>query len=452
MKIISNANETVLEILKTFRKESSDNRMMKYCAHMPVEEGVLLFNLLTRELLLLTEEEYNHATELDYLKKQWFVVPQNANEKEYTDFVKLVMKSRQKKNKEITFYTVFPTTDCNARCFYCFEHGCSHRNMSVETAQKVVQYIKAHCGGKKVRFLWFGGEPLYHQEAIDTICNGLRAEGVEFTSNMLSNGYLFDDVAVKKAVECWNLKRVQLSFDGTEEVYNKIKAYIYREGNPYQIVLKNIDRLLAASVSVVVRLNMDLYNIEDLLSLVDELAERFSEREKLCIYARHLFRADLPNAELHSVEGWEARDEAMRALEERIASHGLSSKLRISREFKMNSCIADNDSAVTILPDGHIGACEHFTENEFVGHIDREGFDAEMVASWKEAIPESPECADCFYYPSCILLKKCTNQSVCYPRYRQDRLKRTQRQMTGEYAMWQTQSDEEADEVITQDD
>ena len=101
------------------------------------------------------------------------------------------MKTRQKKSNEITGYTIFPTTDCNARCFYCFELGRSRIKMSIETAQKVVQYIKAHCGGKKVNISWFGGEPLFHQEAIDTICDGLRAEGVEFASTMVSNGYLF---------------------------------------------------------------------------------------------------------------------------------------------------------------------------------------------------------------------------------------------------------------------
>lgn len=33
-------------------------RLMKYCISTEVEEGVLLFNVLTRELLLLTQEEY----------------------------------------------------------------------------------------------------------------------------------------------------------------------------------------------------------------------------------------------------------------------------------------------------------------------------------------------------------------------------------------------------------
>ena len=69
-----------------------------------------------------------------------------CKDKEYADLVRWVLTSRQKSAKNITGYTIFPTTDCNARCFYCFELDRSRIPMSVETARKVVRYIKDHCG------------------------------------------------------------------------------------------------------------------------------------------------------------------------------------------------------------------------------------------------------------------------------------------------------------------
>ena len=57
MEVIAKAYEPVLKILKRFRKREAQGRLMKYCIRQPVEDGVLLFNLLTRELVLLTEEE-----------------------------------------------------------------------------------------------------------------------------------------------------------------------------------------------------------------------------------------------------------------------------------------------------------------------------------------------------------------------------------------------------------
>ena len=449
MRIVFEANETVLTILNRFLKKECGTRWLQYCVETPLDDGVLVFNLLTRELILLTEEEYASFAELAYLREHWFAVPEDTKDKELADFVKWLLSTRQSQPKEITAYTIFPTTDCNARCFYCFELGRSRIPMSCETAEKVVQYIKNHCGGKKVSLSWFGGEPLFNAEVIDIISQGLRNEGIEFCSQMVSNGYLFDDGLVQKAVTLWNLKRVQITLDGTEKVYNKIKAYIYRDTNPYEIVLSNIDRLLKADIQVSVRLNMDLYNADDLLALSQELAERFSGRKGFSVYAHHLFDASKPMAELHSAEEWAKREAAMERLTDCFTKFNLQNKGGIRKSIKLNHCKADSGKAVTILPDGSIGLCEHFTESEFIGHIDKEGFDAGTVASWKERVPEIPECAGCFYYLDCIKLKKCSSSSVCYEGFRKERFKATQRAMLSQYEHWlantNTEEDEDAD-------
>ncbi len=446
MKFVSEASESILTILKKFQKQGPCTRWLQYCVETPVDDGVLVFNLLTRELILLTNEEYASFTELDYLREHWFAVPEKTKDKELADFVKWLLAARQPKSKEITGYTIFTTTDCNARCFYCFELGRSRIPMSCETAEKVVQYIKNHCGGKKVSLAWFGGEPLFNAEVIDVISQGLRREGIEFRSKMVSNGYLFDDELVQKAVELWNLKRVQITLDGTEKVYNKTKAFIYRDTNPYEIVLNNIGRLLKADIQVSIRLNMDLHNADDLLTLSQELAERFSGRKGFSVYAHHLFDASKPMAELHKDDEWEKRETAMRRLADCFTKHGLQKKNGIRKNIKLNHCMADSGKSVTILPDGSIGLCEHFTESEFIGHIDQEGFDAEMVASWKEQMPEIPECAGCFYYLDCVKLKKCSTSSVCYQGFRDERLKSTQRAMLCEYEHWLTNTNTAEDE------
>lgn len=436
MKVVSEANESILTILKEFQMQARCTRWLQYCVEMPVDDGVLVFNLLTRELIHLTSEEYSSFLDLDYLREHWFIVPEDIKDKELAEFIKFLPSTFQLQLEEITGYTIFTTTDCNARCFYCFELGRSRIPMSCETAEKVVRFIKNHCGGKPVRMQWFGGEPLFNEQVIDIICEGLCKEGIEFRSKMVSNGYLFDDAIVQKAVELWNLKRVQITLDGTEKIYNKIKAYIYRDTNPYEIVLNNVERLLNAGISVSIRLNMDLYNADDLLTLSQELAERFSGQKGLSIYAHHLFDPSKPMAELHSSEEWEKREIAMRRLTDCYTKYQLQGKNGISKNIKMSHCMADSGKSVTILPDGSIGLCEHFTESEFIGHIDKEGFNVEMVDSWKERMPEIPECDCCFYYLDCIKLKKCSSSSVCYKGFRNEKLEATQRAMLCEYERW----------------
>ena len=403
-----------------------------------VDDGILLFNMFTRELILLDKEEFGNATENDYLRQQWFVVPEECNEKAYVDLVKEFLKARKPNFEEITGYTIFTTTDCNARCFYCFELGRSRVPMSTETAMKTARYIKDHCNGKKVSLSWFGGEPLMNTEAIDIICNYLKTEGIDYKSKMTTNGYLFTDDLIKKAVNDWNLQNIQITLDGTEAVYNKIKAFVYKDVNPYQIVIRNIGALISASVHVVIRLNMDMHNAEDLLQLAEELSSRFGGQKNLSVYAHHLFKDNIPMAEQHTGEEWDLRVAAMKRIEKTLSNHGLTRKSGITSKLKVTHCMADSGSSITVLPDGNIGLCEHYSEDEFIGHIDKDGFDQAVVKAFAETIPQIPECNECFYYPACILLKKCSNSSICYSQYRDSKYRAIQAKLCNQYEIWNT--------------
>jgi radical SAM protein with 4Fe4S-binding SPASM domain len=180
-------------------------------------------------------------------------------------------------------------------------------------------------------------------------------------------------------------------------------------------------------------MNMDLYNAKDLLQLVDELANRFGGRKGIAVYAHHIFKEGVALTEQYADEEWKARDAAMIRLEERIQQSGLAAKQGLHRVLKLNHCMADSGHAVTILPDGNVGLCEHYSESEFAGHIDRKGFDTAVVESWKEMLPEIPECAECFYYPACLRLKKCPNSGGCYPLYRQEQNRKVKRAMISHY-------------------
>ena len=440
MQTVVAANNAVCKILSKINQLEGHYRLMKYCIEEPVEGGILIFNLLTRELIYMPEAEKEGMMENSYLQDHWFVVPEGTNEKEHVDLVKWIMTNqKQRKKKVIRAYTIFTTTDCNARCFYCFEKGRSRVPMSEEVAKKTVRFIANHCGGEKVKLSWFGGEPLYNLAAIDTICDGLQKEGIAYSSSMLTNGYLFTAENVDKAVRKWNLNWVQITLDGTEGVYNRAKAYIYEDTNPFQVVMESIKRLLDASIYVQIRLNMDMYNAEDLNKLVEELSKRFAGYENISVYAHHIFKTNEPLAELHSKEEWELRDAAMVKLERCIDRCGLSIKRGIRKTLKLNYCKADSGSAVTILPTGDIGVCDHFSENEFIGSVDAEGFNQEVVSSWKETVERIPECDNCFYYPDCIQLKKCANSRVCYPQHRGDLLRKNKQSMRCEYERWVSQ-------------
>lgn len=442
MKIISPANETVMTILGK-AKEGADYRMLHFCMEAPVDEGILIHNLLTKEMVLLTQEEYDSRLESEYLRDRWFVVPVELKDKEFSTKVRWIEKMRKKKNQEITNYTILTTSDCNARCFYCFELGWKRMPMSEETAYQTLEYIKKHCGGKKVRIIWFGGEPLFHMDPIDIICQGLRDAGIEYVSSMVTNGYLLDEKALEKAKSLWNMHQLQIALDGTEEVYNKIKAYIYKDVNPYRTVMRNIGLTLDAGIAISIRLNMDLSNHQNLMELVDELAQRFKGKTGLSIYGHHLFKSGTASAELYSAEEWMRREAAMDSLEKKIESHGMMLKGGLTKEIKIKHCMADSDSSVVVHSNGDLGNCQQYMNKDVFGHVSSDEVDMDMINSWREQSPEIPECDECFFYPNCLELKKCASSSVCFQQVRETKQRRTVLQMLNEYEKWLKKQNEQ---------
>lgn len=438
MEQIIDACSTTLGILGKPKRSGDGSRLAKYCVSIQTDEGVLLLNVLTREMLLLTFAEYDAALSSAYLHEHWFTISEDQNEKDLTELVRWVRASLRREPKHITHYTILTTTDCNARCYYCYERGCARVTMNPETADKVVDYIQNHCGGNKVKLRWFGGEPLMNYTVIDRICDGLRSRGIDFESHMVSNGYLFDDELVAKASQSWDLKEVQVTLDGTEAVYNRSKAFIYQEGSPYQIVTGNIFRLLNAGISVVVRLNMDLNNADNLMELARELADRFSGQKRLHIYAHLLFDTEGTGNKRYAPYQWSRLYDALHRLEDFLSGHGLSASRfrRLRRELPLSHCMADSGNSVVIVPDGHLGLCEHYTDSEFFGHIDSDVQNKNMIASWRERCEPIAECGDCFYYPECTELKKCTARMECSEHVRFSHRRDTERAMQNEYHRW----------------
>lgn len=441
MKQIIPANDAILQILGNAKTSTEQYRMMTCCVPYETEEGILLFHVLTRELLLLTPQEFSSAEQLPYLRDHWFFVPKNTNDAELISFVRWMLQNYKggRRKTSTQSYTILTTTECNARCYYCCQGGCSNISMDTDTAHKVAAYIREHCDKKKVYLTWFGGEPLVNDSVIDLICKDLQAAGISYESKMVTNAYLFSSDIVSRAKELWNLSKTQITLDGTEQIYNHSKDYIYQNDNPYQIVISNIERLLDAGISVQIRLNISPLNMDDLLELVQELSGRFGRNEKLRVYPIPLFDF-APDA--NEKESRKELFAAQTKLEDAILSVGLS-RLNVRplrRDLKLRHCMADGGKAVLIAPDGHIGLCIMHIQDEFIGHIDKPEVDSEVVQRWQERGQEASECKTCFYYPECTHLKMCTGSSECYEHKRMMYRQRVEQSMLYELQQWKKQA------------
>lgn len=399
-----------------------------YTIILNVSGGILLYNTFLCSLFLLREKN-----EKDSLIKNWLFVPIDCNEIELVKKTRSILRE-QKTFDGISTYTIFPTTDCNARCLYCFENDIPKIKMTNETALKCAEYIINHSKDKDVNLRWFGGEPLFFQKPINIICSKLHDANIQFKSKMVTNGYLFNYKTIERAKKIWNLIQVQITLDGTKDNYNKIKNYKYNS-DAFSIVINNIDLLLKSDIQVIIRLNIDNSNIEDQIKLVREfITKKYKGNKLIKIYSHPLMDALLKSTK----EERRFLFNKKAVLDNIINTIGLSTHDSIPVLPKLYRCITDNKESLTFLPSGKIGLCEHYTESHFIGDLylneKTNKKEIELLCHYNEDIKI---CTDCPYYPRCIRLMYCPDSGICYNEIKQQKIQHLRNEALAEYKLWQ---------------
>lgn len=403
MKVILLPGETADRICGKQRVlPNTQYRETKHLLRVPCEEGMLLFHTLTGELLLM-ERGDDPKENSKALIERWFLVPDTFDECSQSDTVYRIAAILNPVPENKTKFTVLTTTDCNARCFYCYERGIPRFSMSPAVAKDVALYIARECAGAPVSLSWFGGEPLYNLEAIDLICACLREHDVEYSSILTSNGFFLDEATAKKAAADWKVHSAQIAVDGTEKVYNRTKAFLDTQESPFRRVLDNIEHALDAGIHISIRLNMDRENAEDLYRLIDLLGDRYGRLPNL---SAHVIVLKGITGKVHEFRSPDDALEWKRRLERKLDEWGYLKYGSLPRGLQINRCMADNPACEVILPDGRIQRCEHFDEAEIVGSIYESKRDERKCREWTETV-RFPGCANCALYPMCVPLRRC---------------------------------------------
>lgn len=418
MKTIVEAQKKLAKVIGRQKIKDTGYRLMNYVFPLEVEDGLLLHNAITGKMVLLNHEEKGriptestgYCPELEELIQEYYLVPEGFDEARFVEQIRSVLRAMDQ-NKTITGYTILPTTYCNARCYYCYEANYQHKHMSEQTANEVVDFIKAHHGDKDVTLSWFGGEPTLGAARIDQICTALSDAGIGYHSTMISNGYLFNDKMVKTAVDLWKLKQIQITLDGTEDVYNRTKAYPGVNGSAYQRVMRNIRLLLDAGVFVSIRTNLSYANADDLERLFDIIKERFGEYGNFHLYSQTLFDGE-------GFEPLRYRDnEEVLLIEKQVSFDRKIGEWNKGKQgqqllpsIRFRYCMADSGQSIIINPDGAIAKCEHYLESS-CGNI-REGILSDASIKHWRTYHRLP-CSDCRLYPYCLALTHCKNSETC---------------------------------------
>ena len=377
---------------------------------------MLLKNTLTRQVYVLSPAEWASVQAADLscdcvweLMRYRFLVERGYDEAAQYDLILRILRTMEPRKPGLSSYTILPTTGCNARCVYCYEEGWTPVSMTARTADDVAAFICRTKGEGPVRIEWFGGEPLLGADRIARICRGLQAQGVAYTSAIITNGTLLTADMAREAVDLWHLRRAQVSMDGGRADYEARKRYVDPTRYNYDGAMAAVELLSDAGVNVVLRVNYDGENLPRVQDSLAECRSRFAGRRNVSIYMEQLFQSVTAeeNAALYR---------AAESVMTRVGDLDLEHTAPVYARLKTHYCMVDSDRSVIIDPKGGLHRCEHDVGGAPFGTI----YDEALVLPKAEPALAA-ECRGCVFLPDCMAFcKACCPVKVAACRTRME--------------------------------
>lgn len=338
---------------------------------------------------------------LTRLMEGYFLKPADRDETKLYEGIARMMRVFGA-GKGYTSYVILPTMACNARCSYCYEAGSKPVTMSLETADQTVAFLlRSRRPGVQPFIQWFGGEPLLGEAVIDRILAGLREADVAYRCGFTTNGSLIDAALADKMAGLWNTRSVQITIDGTEEVYRRIKNYPNCE-DAYGRVLRAVDLLARRGIPVSVRINLDGSNGGEVRGVLRDLENTVSEKQKVRVYLSPLYQIRMSEG---CLSAWKEAD----ALAPLIEAAGFATQplIGLDTRFRVFRCMADNPAAnILITPEGRLSCCQHKLEHSLCGSI-AEGITDPAAKCSAAPTPVAEQCRDCVFLPDCTSFRGC---------------------------------------------
>ena len=401
-------------------------KLSQFIVNREKKDTVLLYSTLTTSLIEIEKKIYNdifieqefdkYLEETKALYNMGFIIDADYDELEFLKTIR--EQAIAANNSSPTYYIIAPTTDCNARCYYCFEKGAEKCTMTSEIATAVAKYIIANHDEENLIIQWFGGEPLLETETITLVSKLMKDNDIKFKSKIITNGYLLTEDVINKALKEWNVETVQITIDDLAENYNKIKNYIYDDTDAFSVVMANIEKGLEIGLKIRIRINFNPAKYKQTIDIVKYLKEKFSYNKNFFMY---LAPIDSDSKNIPSItEKFETEEKhpiiALLDAEEKYCGLGNfdinnidedeDKRTAILRKYYLTpiptSCYGGCESAVTIDALGDIYVChrllgrkEYASGNVFTG---KEYNDVYMHYSNTEI---TEECCNCNLLPIC---------------------------------------------------
>jgi len=328
----------------------------------------------------------------------------------------LVLEEQESEPKKYTGFnpssiTIFPTSDCNLRCVYCYGNaGIVKRNLTWDIAKKAVDYLIQNNTEQEGIHLGFhgGGEPLIRFDFVKT-CVGYSRREAEKKEIKLHVGSTTNGVLGQNQLE-WiveNFDSLSISIDGPKDIQNKQRPDAYGRGS-YDKVMRTIEYLQDKEFEFGTRSTITQFNVKRM----SEIVEFFSEHDIKRVHFEPLFFCGRC-----TTTGWDAPDEDV-FVEEFKKTYKRAKELGISLYYSGSRpgnvtrtfCGAAGKN-FCVTPEGYISSCYEVTSSNdpksktfFYGKVSEQGieiFQNKLETLQRKTVDANPTCSSCFIKWNC---------------------------------------------------
>lgn len=357
----------------------------------------------------------------EFFVENWFLTPENIDDYEIISKVKKEISTDivEKTNLDnLQRFTIYTTTDCNARCYYCFENELTYVTdyMSLETANQLADFLTTEYNTtkNKLMLIWYGGEPFLNEDVIRLVCKKLKENNVDFESHFITNASLLTKEKVDRCKTEYNGLFFQISLDGVDEQYKKSKRYIIDDIDILNNILEIIGYIIVQNFRLEVRLNLGLKNLDELKALVDILANEHKGKKNIKLYGAPLY--SLLDSHPEEIKQYA---EELDTYIKRVFYDDFSKKKNTLPHIATIKCTVDQNLTIGIRENGTVVACTRPGDSYVFGNIctDKSEWDIENLKRIKQRMV-SDSCKKCFTVLSCNLPYicgvgiKCTDEAL----------------------------------------
>lgn len=297
---------------------------------------------------------------------------------------------------------IFPTEQCNFRCFYCYE-SFELGKMSKEIVEAILKLVKKRASSlKQLNISWFGGEPLMAQEIVIYLSKEFQRLSKEFdfkySASMTTNGYYLTNHLLEELIDL-GIGEYQITLDGSKESHDKIRVMKNKKGS-FDTIWNNLVSFknITKEFDIMIRVHYTPQTIIDIKQFSTSLVDTFKDDNRFNLFFKNVSKLGSSNDDILST-----------CTEDETQEYQMELSL-IAKDFNVVKiendyvCYASKANHFIIRSDGSVGKCTVALKEEVnnIGKLKSNGeldLDQDKFRLWSIGLQtEEPEHLACPYY------------------------------------------------------